>query len=155
MTNWLLSWHWLLDLLWLIFLLVLLRHFWRDRQSLQQTKFWLITKGRITRFVWTREGHQLWPKIEYTYQVFDRDFIGEYLFLDTSHNNPNSKYARKVAYRAAIAFEKDEEIDIFYNPNNPEQAALDVTMPRKLNLIIILLVLLIIVHLGVVGYHLL
>jgi hypothetical protein len=154
-TNRLLSWHWLIDLFWLTFLLLLLRHFWRDRRLLQQTKFWLITKGHITHFAWTHEGHQLWPKIEYSYQVFDKDFIGEYLFLDTSHNNPSSRYARKIAYRAAIAFEKDEDIDVFYNPNNPEQAALDITMPRKLSLILILLVGLIILHLGMMVYHLL
>lgn len=144
------SWQGLLDLVWLIFLLSMLRHFWRDRQLLAQTKFWLITKGHITVFEWTREGHRLWPRVEYTYQVFDQDFQGEYLFLDTAHNNPNSKYARTVAYRAAIAYENDEEIDVFYNPNNPQQAVLDITMPRKLNIIIALLVMLIILHLVVV-----
>lgn len=155
MVNWLRSWHGLLDVAWLVFLLTILRHFWRERQILAQTKFWLITKGRITVFEWTREGPRLWPSIEYTYQVFDKDFYGEYLFLDTSHNNPNSKYARRVAYRAAMAYENDEEIDVFYNPNNPQQAVLDITMPRKLNLIITLLVALIVFHLVVVGVHLL
>jgi hypothetical protein len=140
-----------LDLVWLFFLLFMLWHFWRARRFLAQTKFWLITKGRITRFEWTREGPRLWPKIQYTYQVFDKDFYGEYLFLDTSHNNPNSKYARKVAYRAAVAYEEDKDIDVFYNPNNPEQAVLDITIPHKLNLIIVLLVLLIILHLVVVA----
>lgn len=120
-----------------------------------QTKFWLITKGRITSFEWTKAGPRLWPRIEYRYQVFDNDFQGEYLFLDTSHNNPNSKYARHVAYRAAMAYENDEEIDVYYNPNNPYQAVLDTTIPRKLNLIIALLLALIVFHLVMVVLHLL
>lgn len=144
------SWRGLLDLAWLFFLLFMLRYFWRNRQFLAQSKDWLITKGRITLFEWTQEGPRLWPKIQYTYQVFDKDFYGEYLFLDTSHNNPNSKYARKIAYRAAMAYEDDVDIDVFYNPNNPQQAVLDITMPRKLNLIIALLLILIILHLVVV-----
>lgn len=154
MLQWLLSWQGLLDLLWLIFLLFLFHHFWRDRQFLNQTRFWLITKGRITQFNWIRDKHRLWPKITYLYRVFEHDFEGEYLFLDTAHNNPNSNYARKVAYRVAMAYEKDEEIDVFYNPNNPQQAVLDTTMPRKLTLILALLFILIILHLGIVCYRL-
>jgi Protein of unknown function (DUF3592) len=144
------SWRGLLDVVWLLFLLSMLWYFWRERHILAQTQFWLITKGRITQFEWTGEGYQLWPKIEYTYQVLNQDFRGEYLFLDTSLNNPNSKYARKVAYRAAVAYEKDAEIDVFYNPNDPQQAALDISIPPKLNLIIVLLVVLIILHLVIV-----
>lgn len=149
------SWQGLLDVIWLLFLLLMLWHFWRDRQALKQAQFWLLTKGRITQFAWTREGHRLWPKISYTYQVFDKDFQGEYLFLDTSHNSPNSQYARKVAYRAAMAYEKDKDIDVYYNPNNPQQAVLDITMPRKLNIIIGLLLVLIVLHLAIVIYRLL
>jgi hypothetical protein len=153
--HWLLSWHGLIDIAWLLFLALLLKHFWQDRQLLVQASHWLITKGRITQVLWTQEGHHLWPKIEYTYQIYERDFQGEYLFLDTSHNNPNSKYAKKVAYRAAIAFQNDEEIEVYYNPNNPLQAALDVRIPLKLNVIIALLVVLMVVHLTMIVWHLL
>lgn len=155
MLSRLLSWQSLLDLVWLLFLIFLLRYFWRDRKALVQTRSWLITKGRITSFEWTREGPRLWPRIKYSYQVFDQDFVGEYLFLDTAHNNPNSKYARKVAYKAAMAYERNAEIDVFYNPNNPEQAVLDITMPKKLNLILVLLIMLIILHLVVIIVRLL
>lgn len=141
------SWHSFLDLAWLILLLFMLVYFWRDRHLLQQTKYWLITKGRITSFEWAQEGARIWPRISYVYHVFDQEFQSEYLFLDTSHNSPQSKYARGVAYRAAVAYQNDEEIDVFYNPNNPHQAALDITMPLKLNIIIILLIALIVLHL--------
>jgi hypothetical protein len=150
LANWLLSWRGVLDIIWIIFLFYLLWHFLREWQSLAKARDWLITKGRITHFEWARAGRQLWPKIKYNYQVFDQNYSSEYLFLDTSHNNPNSKYARHVAYRAALAYEEDADIDVFYNPNNPAQAALDITMPRKLNLIIGLLLGLIILHLVVV-----
>lgn len=153
MAQILISWRSLLDLIWLIFLLYLLWHFWRDRQFLTKAKSWLITKGRLSHFEWAQEGPRLWPKIQYKYQVFDKDYYGEYLFLDTSLNNPNSKYARQVAYRAALAYENDEDIDVFYNPNDPKQAVLDITIPRKLNFIIVLLASLIILHLAVVLIH--
>jgi hypothetical protein len=151
----LLSWQGMVDQMWLIFLLFMLWYFWRERKKLAQTKDWLITKGRITVFEWTRENEQLWPKIEYSYQVFDKNFYGNYFFLDTAHNTPNSKYARKVAYRAAIAYEKNTEIDIYYNPNFPEESALDIVIPRKLNIIIWLLAVLIVFHLVVMAHRLL
>nr|WP_028388829.1 DUF3592 domain-containing protein [Legionella fairfieldensis] len=145
----------LLDIIWLLFLLSMLRHFWYERQNLTKTNGWLITKGRIVRFEWTHENHRIWPRISYTYQVFDQDFQSEYLFLDTAHNSPYSYYARRVAYRAAIAYEKNEAIDVYYNPNDPQQAVLDITIPRKLNWIIALLLGLIALHLAIVAAHLL
>lgn len=143
----------MLDLVWLFFLLILFRHFWQDRQVLVRAKSWLITKGRITSCKWTEVGHSVWPKIEYSYQVYDKDLTGEYLFLDTAHNNPNSKYSRNIAYKAAVAFKEDKEIDVYYNPNNPEQSALDVTVPTKLNIILILIGAFIVLHLGLIVWR--
>jgi len=154
MLDLILSWRSVADMAWLIFLLVMLRHFWLERWVLQEAHYWLLTTGQVTRLEWTQEGHQLWPKIEYTYQVNDRDFLGEYFFLDTAHNNPNSKYARKVAYRAAVAYQKGEAISVYYNPENPQQSALDVHIPYKLNVIIGLLIVLIVSHLGIIAYRL-
>jgi hypothetical protein len=151
--NWLTSGRWVLDLGWLSFLLLLLRHFWCSRLVLVQSKSWLKVKGHITRCDWTKVGHSLWPKIEYTYQVQDKELIGEYLFLDTSHNNPHSKYSRLVAYKAAMAFKENSEIDVYYNPNDPEQSALDVTIPVKLNFILIFIGSLIIFHIGFIVYR--
>ncbi|AUH71188.1 Protein of uncharacterised function (DUF3592) [Legionella sainthelensi] len=150
---WVIFWRCMLDLVWLFFLLILFRHFWQDRQALVRAKSWLITQGRITSCEWTEVGHSIWPKIEYSYQVDDKDLTGEYLFLDTAHNNPNSKYSRSIAYKAAVAFKEDKEIDVYYNPNNPEQSALDVTVPTKLNIILILIGSFIILHLGLIAWR--
>lgn len=146
-------WHIFLDIGWFLFLLLLLRHFWQDRQRLLESQGWLLTKGRITQLEWTRHGHSLWPKIEYAYQVNERDYIGEYLFLDTSHNSPHSQYSRQVAYRVAMAYKHNQDIDVYYNPSDPRQSVLDVAIPKKLNAILCLLLLLIFFHLGLVGYH--
>lgn len=140
-------WKWLLDLGWLVFLLLLWRHFWRDRKELLQTQSWLKTKGHVVRCEWVSEGKRLWPKIEYTYPVNEKDMVGEYLFLDTTHNNPNSAYSRQIAYQAAVAFKENKAIVVYYNPNQPEQSALDITLPAKLNLIIVLISLVIAFHL--------
>lgn len=152
--NGLISWQSFMDIVWVLFLLFLLRHFWQERQALKLASYWLITKGRITQYIWTKEGVHVWPKIEYTYELFDQEFKGEYFFLDTSRNSPNSKYARKVAYRAAMAFENDEEINVYYNPDNPLQSALDVRIPTKLNVIIGLLVFLLFLHVAIVAHRL-
>ena len=149
--SWFNSWKWILDFGWLSLLFILLRHFWKDRQALSQTKSWLKTKGHITHCEWTQAGHSVWPKIDYSYQVYDQDLVGKYLFLDTAHNNPNSQYARQVAYKMAVAFKENTEIEVYYNPNQPEQSALDLTIPIKLNVIIILISALIILHLGVIA----
>ncbi|MFI4918061.1 MAG: DUF3592 domain-containing protein [Legionellales bacterium] len=141
-------WVWILNVGWLLFLLLLFKHFWRKRQGLSHAQSWLKSKGRITRFELTEEDQSLWPRIEYTYTVYDKDLTGEYLFLDTAHNNPNSKYARRIAYKAAVAFKENQEIEVYYNPNHPEQSALDVTVPVKLTFILMMLGLLIAVHLG-------
>lgn len=146
--NWLSAWRWLLDLGWLTVLVLLFRHFWQERKSLLKAHSWLKVKGHITHCEWTTIGHSAWPKIEYAYQINEQDLVGEHLFLDTAHNNPNSKYARQVAYKVAMAFKENEEIDIFYNPNHPEQSALDVTMPKKLDIILLLIGTLFCLHLG-------
>ena len=148
------SGRWILDIGWLFFLFILLIHFWRERKALSQTQSWLKTKGHVTHCEWGEAGHSIWPKIEYSYQVFDKDLVGEYLFLDTSHNNPHSKYARLVAYKAAMAFKENSEIDVYYNPNHPDQSALDVTIPKKLNIILILISSLIVIHLGIIFFRL-
>lgn len=151
--NWLTIWRWTLDFLWLLALLYVFRHFWQKRANLLIAQHWLQTKGRVTACEWTQVGHSVWPKIEYTYQVNEQSLIGEYLFLDTAHNNPNSKYSRSVAYKAAVAFQENAEIDVYYNPNQPEQSALDVTIPSKLNIILILIGMLIVVHLGLIVWR--
>jgi hypothetical protein len=148
-------WRWILDLGWLIVLFALLIHFWRARQILVQAQAWLKVKGHIIACEWTTIGHSIWPKIEYAYQVYDKEIIGQHLFLDTTHNNPNSKYARQVAYKVAVAFKENEEIEVFYNPNHPEQSALDVTIPKKLTVILVLISLLIISHVILVFWRLL
>ncbi|MCL9684466.1 DUF3592 domain-containing protein [Legionella maioricensis] len=146
---------WMLDIGWLIVLLILLSHFLRDRKTLLQAQSWLKVKGRITSCEWVEQGHSIWPKIEYSYQVYDKDLVGEHLFLDTKHNSPNSKYSRLIAYKAAVAYKENAEIDVYYNPNNPEQSALDVAMPSKLNIILLLIAAMLVIHLGIMIFRLL
>jgi hypothetical protein len=145
----------MLDLGWLFILLLLFLHFWRERTVLLRAQSWLKTKGRIITFELVEVGKSIWPKIEYSYQVYGQDLIGEYLFLDTSLNNPHSKYSRRIAYKAAVAFKEQSEIEVYYNPNHPEQSALDVTMPVKLTIILILIGTLMCVHLGFIFFRLL
>lgn len=150
---WLYVWRGMVDLGWLLFLVLLFMHFWRNRNVLVRARSWLKAKGHITSFEWIKAGHSAWPKVTYSYQVHEKDLTGEYLFLDTTHNNPNSKYSRYIAYNAAVSFKESKEIDVYYNPNNPEQSALDVTIPIKLNIILMVIGVLIIVHLGLIAWR--
>lgn len=150
-----LFWKILVDVIWLLFLLVIFVYFWRARQLTQQTKYWVKTRGRITRIEWAVEGRSVWPKIEYIFQIDDHDVTGEYLFLDMVHNDPYSKYARNIAYKVAYAYKNNEDIDVYYNPDKPEEAVLDTTIPRKLNLILGFVILLIFLHLVMMALRLL
>ncbi|MBI2785045.1 MAG: hypothetical protein HYX60_01530, partial [Legionella longbeachae] len=79
--NWLNVWQWMLDFGWLLILLIIFKHFLQNRQTLKQAQSWLKAKGHITECEWIEIGHNVWPKIEYTYQVYDKEMTGEYLFL--------------------------------------------------------------------------
>jgi hypothetical protein len=149
------SGRWMLDIGWLTVLIILLLHFLRDRKALVQAQSWLKVKGHITSCEWVEQQHSIWPKIEYSYQVYDKDLVGEHLFLDTAHNNPYSKYSRRIAYKAAVAYKENAEIDVYYNPNNPQQSALDVTMPLKLNIILLLIASMLVIHIGIMIFRLL
>jgi len=142
-----------LDLVWLSVLILMFHHFWKNRRVLLDAQGWLKAKGHVTRYKLVREGHTLWPKVDYEYTVYDKNLIGHYLFLDTAHNNPNSKYSRNIAYKAAIAYKDHLEIDVYYNPNRPEECALDVTMPIKLTGILTVIGILIVLHLSLIIYR--
>lgn len=132
-------------------LLLFLNYFIRDLKLLRHSHQWLKTKGQITQCELIKQGHTYWPRIEYHYTINDREFTGHYFFVDTSLNNPNSRYARELAYRIINAYNKGEEVDIYYDPNKPTVSALDVTIPKKLYLILGLIFLLITVHLFLIG----
>tara|TARA_Y100001968_G_C19394016_1_gene737200 strand:+ start:1249 stop:1719 length:471 start_codon:yes stop_codon:yes gene_type:complete len=140
--------------LWCGLLLGLLYYFVKKWHYLRQAQDWLLTEGHITHFELIQQGRQLWPKIEYIYQVYGRDFYGENLVLDTAHNTPSNRIARLVAYHAAQAFYAKQAITIFYNPNDPRQSTLDIHMPRKLLFILGLLVVLLVFHLSAWMYGL-
>ena len=146
MKMYLFSWQNLFDLGWLLFLLLMFWYFWRVRQFTLQTRYWVKTRGRVTRCEWTTSGHRVWPKIEYIYQVGERDYTGEYLFFDTEHNDPNSAYSRLVAYKVVNAYTKNEDVDVYYNPDRPEQAVLDTTIPRKINVALGFIAALVVLH---------
>lgn len=136
----------ILDVIWLCILLVMFHHFWKKRQMLSDAQGWLKAKGHITQYELIQVGHNLWPKVEYEYCVYEQNLIGHYLFLDTTHNTPNSKYSRHVAYQAALAYKDHLEVDIYYNPNRPEESALDVTIPTKLTGILVVISILIVIQ---------
>lgn len=136
----------MLDLGWLVFLGFLFAYFWRVRQLTKQTKLWFKTQGRVIHCEWVTYQQRVWPTIEYEYQVDTQDYTSEQFFLDLVHNNLNSKHARTLAYRVVNAYKEDENIDVYYNPDHPEEAVLDTTIPWKLNLILGLISFFLLIH---------
>lgn len=140
------SWQTVLDFGWLVFLLFVFKQFWMSRQQTYQTQGWMKSAGRITTCEWITYQHVLWPKIEYVYQVGDRDFTGDRICCDTVHQLPTSAHMRRLAYQIAHAYQENQTIEVYYNPNHPEQSVLDTTIPRKLQIILWVLSILIVVH---------
>ncbi len=146
--QFLLSMRGLTDMIWLGFLIFILIYFWKKRQAAKQSLNWIKTTGKIIRCEFSNDGHRIWPELEYAYQVNEQEFIAEHLFPDTFHNTPASKYARNIAYKAALAFKNHQDITVYYDPFYPQRAALDVRVPFKLTLVVVLIALLLIVHLA-------
>ncbi|MCC5791400.1 MAG: DUF3592 domain-containing protein [Legionellaceae bacterium] len=144
-----LSWKTLLpSLVWILFLLGLFGFFYQQWLRLHRMRKWHTVKGKITYFHLQQEGLRLWPEIEYHYRIGQEDYYNHYLFADTIHNSPHSAYARELAYRVARAYQNDEPVTVYYNPLSPEQAVLDIRMPRKLGVILLLLGVFIILEAG-------
>lgn len=134
-----LSWQTMLDFGWLIFLLFVFRQCWISRQYTHQTQRWHKTMGHITKCEWKICQHVLWPTIEYVYQVGDKDFTNDHICRDTLHQSPTSAHMRRLAYQIANAFQHNQNLDVYYDPNHPEQSVLDTTIPRKLQMIVFVL----------------
>lgn len=142
------------DWLWLGLLLIMLLLLWHNKRQLRKkTTSWQHTLGRVNVFEWTHHGHLPWPKIEYTYEVDGVEYEGSAFFLPMARHDLNANYARQLAYRIAVAYDKDEPIDVYYNPVQPEQAVLDISHPAKLTLFIGFVIFLLALHLTVMVIH--
>lgn len=140
----------LADGIWFVFLLGMLTYFLRQKNKLLKLKKWPKVKGRIINLQWEEENNRIWPQLVYQYQVEEKIYQGELLFEETLPRDTNSRLARAIAHRAVLAYQNHQEIDVFYNPNNPEDSVLDITVPLKLSIIIWLLWFLIGLHVVVV-----
>jgi len=138
------------DLLWLGLLGIMLLVLWRNKRQFQQkTRSWLTTAGQVSFFEWSSHGHLPWPKIQYTYEVDEVEYQGNTIYLSTARHNLNASYARQLAYRVALAYEQDEPIPVYYDPALPEQSALDISLPKKLNIFMVFIGFLLVLHLTV------
>lgn len=143
----------IIDIIWLLFLFLLLVYFMFLRSKAKKASHWHTTEAYITACEWSTEGYNLWPKIQFKYYVDGMEYMSEHLFLDTSHNTPTSRYARRVAYKVAKAHINNEPIKVYYHPDEPEISAIDVKVPSKINFIIFLLSGLILLHLIVLFFR--
>lgn len=144
------SWQGLWDMAWLLFLITMFSYYWVHRRNTLKIKHWHKALGRITKWRWTLHGHAVWLKIEYVYQVEQQSYFNTALFFEQAHVNPNSRYARKFAYKLAQAYQHNEQVPVYYNPEAPGEAVLDLAPSKKLTAILILVTVLITLHLVLV-----
>ncbi|MCE3045162.1 DUF3592 domain-containing protein [Legionella sp. 16cNR16C] len=140
------TWQSTIAVIWMLVLLFMLGYFWRYRSKFKTSQVWPFAKGQITRLNWIRKDHFLWADIQYSYVVDGVGYTNNCLFIEQRFRSPKSAYARRIAYQAALAYEKGEEITVFYNPVNPQEAALDTRVPLKLTIILILLGVFLVIH---------
>ena len=151
---WINSWQNDVEFIWLAVLIILLGHCWKARQQFKKTSQWPTAPGYIFQLNWDKQEHCIWPKINYTYEAYEQKFSSNRFFLDSPYISIYSHLSRQAAYRAALAFIQGEEITVFYNPDDPSYSVLDTHVPRKLNLLFILVSLLLSLHSLRIGYHL-
>ncbi|KTD52210.1 hypothetical protein Lqui_1054 [Legionella quinlivanii] len=133
------TWQGIIAFIWMLILLFMLGYFWRYRSKFKTSQAWPVAKGQITELIWVKKDHFLWADIQYSYVVNGVSYANNSLFIEQRFRSPKSAYARQVAYQAALAYEKGEDIRVFYNPSNPQEAALDTRVPLKLTIILVLL----------------
>ena len=129
----------ILDVLWLLICVVFLVFFIHQWRLSRHIAKWPSTTGHIIKLTWHQDKERLWPEIEYMYSLNGYEYIGHDLFKDTRLNTINSKRARELAYKVAVAHKNHQEIDVYYNPDYPEDSALEVGIPKKIYVIMILL----------------
>lgn len=139
----------IIDGIWLVLLLTIFAFFWQALQALREYKRWPSTKGRIITLEWLETNQFVWPQVTYSYHVQDQEFMADGLFPESGQYLLGRRSVQQLSYSIANAYEKKEEITVFYNPDDPRQAVLATTIPRKLLLIVGLLLFFIVLHLSV------
>lgn len=130
----------LISLVWIFLLLVLFAFFLIQYWNLKKIAGWPTTEGKITHFDMQEENQTFWPQIAYQYEVNGITHESHLFFPDTTHHTPQTRAAKKVAYQTAQAYLNDRPIPVHYNPSAPEQAVLDVKIPKKLIAILLILI---------------
>lgn len=142
------TWQTVLDIAWLIFLLLVLRYFGHQRRIHFSTKTWQQTKGRIIQCEWEIQGATKEPRIAFLFRVNAKDLFGDQLFFPPTQQYLSTAELRKGLYQVAAAYQSEQELTVYYDPNKPEHAALHVKCPVKLRLILVSITFFVIFHLG-------
>jgi len=117
---------------WLVLLVLLFGYFFSQYWQLRALRRWRKVEGHVTHFSLQEQDGRLWPDIEYSYSVDSKTYHNDHFFSDNAQHALYSRYARKLAHRIALAYKNDEDIWVYYDPKDPEQAVLDRRIPPKL-----------------------
>lgn len=142
-----------LDLLWLAILAISLRYFYQLRYKLKELALWHKTLATINSCEWQFEAGRRYPIIEYNYTVKQKKYRNSNVFVDNSYNFINSKYAVKKISALVNSWKNNEAVEVYYDPCEPENATLDLRVPKKLKYINYFLGFLVVTQLLVVVYH--
>jgi hypothetical protein len=115
------------------FILIALLFVWlamRGRKSANQTKNWPTASGRILsadiQMHRDSDGSTPHPVITYSYRVMGKDYVGTRI-TRTNMSIGGSLYTPRVLERYPV----DKRVDVFYNPDNPQEAVLEQGSPAS------------------------
>lgn len=92
---------------------------WRILNTSRKIRQWPCTKGIINTSNSSSPTNDLLPEIIFSYQVNNKQYQREFEFPDGTHPLPEFAKAYNEKYPVGA------EVDVFYNPDQPETATLE------------------------------
>ncbi|MBT3337168.1 MAG: DUF3592 domain-containing protein [Anaerolineae bacterium] len=111
---------------------VMIYKYFQEKKDAEESLGWSSTVGRITKSLMRRETSYessntlYYPEVEYTYEFLGTEYTGDRITFGGSTGNSNRNKSEETLAKYPVG----ENITVYYDPNNPEDAALE----RKIGL---------------------
>ena len=136
----------LFNLLLLLLALLFLVHYLNDIRELRRIASWPQTPGELSHCHLQDDNKKYRLSVQYQYHVADQTYVSDVIQSPYDAEPFFSKKLRYFYYRLVRAFENREEITVFYDPNDPNQAVLYRSRSKKLYVYTLVFLVIIITH---------
>ena len=106
---------------------VILVKYFRDKKKTDESQSWSSASGKITESYMRREASMesgstiYYPEVQYDYEFLGTKYTGDRISFGGSSGNSNRKKSEETLAKYPIG----QNVTIYYNPNNPEDAVLE------------------------------